>query len=285
MDSLFQANLEGANLKSQPLDVAYGSRITLKSAIQGVGLLHSHKDTYPDGSRQQQVTGYTHKDSNNDWIIKKVHGQTYGNTTETVELVKDGDVVRLVHAGTMRNLHSHAVHAHLSKREWEVSGYGVDSNYPDANDHWRVEVVEELSRGNPEHHLRTLTTQFRLRHLQQNCMLRVTGKSLPQWAWRQAEIVCDRQGKQDDNTLWNIESHVNPLLPLADPKDLKSPFLRSFVRLNMAMARTNNALVPDRDKIDVLTSSPYDWPILRLGLRICGWGDSDVKFWLIGNPV
>ncbi|PIA12821.1 protein O-mannosyl transferase [Coemansia reversa NRRL 1564] len=285
MDSLFQANLEGSSLKSQPLDIAYGSQITLRSAIQGMGLLHSHKDAYPDGSRQQQITGYTHKDSNNDWIIKKVHGQAYGNTTETVEFVKDGDVVRLVHAGTMRNLHSHAVYAHLSMREWEVSGYGVDSNHPDVNDHWRVEVVEELSQRNPEHHLRTLVTRFRLRHLQQNCMLRVTGKSLPQWAWRQAEIVCDRRGSRDDNTIWNIETHVNPLLSSADPKDLKSPFLRSFVRLNMAMARTNNALVPDQDKIDLLTSTPYDWPILRLGLRICGWGDSDVKFWLIGNPV
>ncbi|KAJ2479389.1 Protein O-mannosyltransferase 2, partial [Coemansia sp. RSA 2320] len=122
MDSLFQANLQGSGLMSQPLDVAYGSKVTIKSAIPGAGLLHSHADAYPDGSKQQQITGYTHKDENNDWIVKKVHGQTFGNTSETVEFVKNGDVVRLVHERTTRNLHSHAVPAHVSKREWEVSG-------------------------------------------------------------------------------------------------------------------------------------------------------------------
>ncbi|KAJ2779892.1 Protein O-mannosyltransferase 2 [Coemansia javaensis] len=285
MDSLFQAGLEGTNLLGQPLDVAYGSRVTIKSAAQGVGLLHSHKDAYPDGSRQQQITGYTHKDLNNYWIVSKVHGQEHGNTTATAEFVRHGDVVRLVHESTARNLHSHPVAAHMSKRDWEVSGYGVNSTYPDPNDYWQVEVAEELSRSNPARRLRTLTTQFRLRHVKLGCVLRATGKPLPQWAWRQAEIVCDRRGRLDQNTLWNVESHVNPLLPRADPKDMASPFLRNFVRLNRAMARTNNALVPDRDKYDALTSSPLDWPIMRLGLRICGWGDAEVKFWLVGNPV
>ncbi|KAJ2234625.1 Protein O-mannosyltransferase 2 [Coemansia sp. RSA 485] len=285
MDSLFQANLQGNGLKNQPLDVAYGSQITLKSSVPGVGLLHSHVDTYPDGSKQQQITGYTHKDQNNDWIIKKMHGQSYGNTTETVEHIKDGDIVRLVHKHTERNLHSHAVNAHMSKRDWEVTGYGIGETYRDSNDHWRVEVVEELSSKNPERRLRTLTTRFRLRHVAQNCALRASGKSLPQWAWKQAEIVCDRRNHLDENTVWNIESHINPLLPPAKADDLKSPFLRNFVRLNAAMARSNNALVPDKDKFDSLTSAPYEWPIMRLGLRMCGWDDSKVKFWLTGNPV
>ncbi|KAJ1939457.1 Protein O-mannosyltransferase 2, partial [Linderina pennispora] len=52
-----------------------------------------------------------------------------------------------------------------------------------------------------------------------------------------------------------------------------------------AMARTNNALLPDPDKFDSLTSAPYEWPIMRLGLRMCGWNDNRVKFWLTGNPV
>ncbi|KAJ2773516.1 Protein O-mannosyltransferase 2 [Coemansia nantahalensis] len=285
MDSLFQAHLEGTNLLGQPLDVAYGSLVTLKSAGAGVGLLHSHKDAYPEGSRQQQITGYTHKDQNNYWLVEKVHGAPQANATGPAEFVRHHDVVRLVHAATSRNLHSHAVAGHVSKRDWEVSGYGKNSTYADPNDHWRVEVVEELSQSNPERRVRTLATQFRLRHIRQGCVLRASGKSLPQWAWKQAEIVCDRRNRLDKNTLWNVETHVNAQLPPADPKDLKSPFLRNFIRLNKAMARTNNALVPDKDKIDQLTSDPSDWPIMRLGLRICGWEDSEVKFWLIGNPA
>ncbi|ORX71974.1 PMT-domain-containing protein [Linderina pennispora] len=285
MDSLFQANLQGTNLQNQPLDVAFGSKVTIKNALQGVGLLHSHVDQYPGGSQQQQITCYSHKDSNNDWILKKVHGQTYGNTSETVEFIKNGDIVRLVHERTTRNLHSHQVKAHVAKREWEVTGYGMDSKWNDPNDHWRVEVVQDLSHSNPNKHLRTLASRFRLRHVQQGCLLRASGKSLPQWGWKQAEIVCDRSGKIDDNSVWNIENHVNPLLPNARPGELRSSFLRDFVRLNKAMARTNNALLPDPDKFDSLTSAPYEWPIMRLGLRMCGWNDNRVKFWLTGNPV
>lgn len=285
MGSLFQANLEGTGFRDQPLDVAYGSKITLKSAVPGVGLLHSHPDTYPEGSKQQQITGYTHKDHNNDWVVKKAHGQTYGNATDTVEFIRNGDIVRLMHGLTARNLHSHTVASYSSKRDYEVSGYGVNETYPDPNDHWRVEVVEELSRKNPERRLRALSTRFRLRHVALGCVLRATRKSLPQWAWSQAEIVCSSRRVLDDGTIWNIEAHANPLLPKATAGELRSPFLKDFLRLNMAMARTNNALVPDLDKIDPLTSAPYEWPIMRLGLRMCGWGDKDVKFWLTGNPV
>ncbi|KAJ2558774.1 Protein O-mannosyltransferase 2 [Coemansia sp. RSA 1933] len=285
MDSLFQANLEGTSIKNQPLDVAYGSQITIKSSVGGAGLLHSHPDTYPDGSKQQQITCYSHKDLNNDWIISKVHGKTHGNTTDTVEFVKDGDVIRLLHLKTQRNLHSHAFPGHVSKRDLEVSGYGTGGTFADSNDHWRVEVVEELTGNNPEHRLRALATRFRLHHVNQNCMLRASGKSLPQWAWRQAEVVCDKRNRKDDNTIWNIEQNTNPLLPPAKASELKTSFFRNFVRLNSAMARSNNALVPDQDKLDLLTSAPYEWPIMRLGLRMCGWEDDKVKFWLTGNPV
>lgn len=48
---------------------------------------------------------------------------------------------------------------------------------------------------------------------------------------------------------------------------------------------SNNALVPDPDKEDILASSPTDWPWMRLGLRMCGWGDHQPKYYLLGTPV
>jgi dolichyl-phosphate-mannose-protein mannosyltransferase len=52
------------------------------------------------------------------------------------------------------------------------------------------------------------------------------------------------------------------------------------------MWTSNNALTPDPDREpDQLTSSPYQWPLLLVGLRMCGWGDSDVKFYLLGHPL
>lgn len=65
----------------------------------------------------------------------------------------------------------------------------------------------------------------------------------------------------------------------------KSPFLRDFLHLNVAMMTSNNALVPDPDKQDDLASQFWQWPILHVGLRMCGWDDHIVKYFLLGNPL
>ena len=41
---------------------------------------------------------------------------------------------------------------------------------------------------------------------------------------------------------------------------------------------SNNALVPDPDKEDIIASSPVDWPFLHLGMRMNGWGDTNPKY-------
>lgn len=65
----------------------------------------------------------------------------------------------------------------------------------------------------------------------------------------------------------------------------RSPFFRDFLHLNVAMATSNNALVPDPDKQDDLASSFWQWPILHVGLRMCSWEDHIVKYFLLGNPL
>ncbi|KAJ1562524.1 Protein O-mannosyltransferase 2, partial [Nowakowskiella sp. JEL0078] len=144
MSSLFQANLQGNNFHENPLELAFGSRISLKNNGRGGGLLHSHIQRYPTGSEQQQVTCYHHKDSNNEFFVSRPWGaeininQTTGE--EEIVKVKHGDIIRLVHAQTFRNLHSHSVKAPLTTSENEVSCYG-NATTGDSNDHWRVEVI------------------------------------------------------------------------------------------------------------------------------------------------
>ena len=75
------------------------------------------------------------------------------------------------------------------------------------------------------------------------------------------------------------------VVPAGDTKFYRSPFFRDFWHLNVAMMTSNNALVPDPDKEDILASKPFDWPFLHLGLRMCGWGADLVKFYLVGTPV
>lgn len=286
MSSLFQANLRGTAVgKNSPLEVALGSRITLKNMGYGGGLIHSHVQVYPDGSGQQQVTCYHHKDSNNDWFVypRRDFGE-FDINSPTINHIGNGDIIRLIHSQTGRNLHSHKIAAPVSKSDWEVSCYG-NTTVGDTKDHWILEVVDDVASRDWSK-IRTLTSAFRLRHQDLGCYLRAGNTNLPQWGFKQIEVTCTKQNSpRDKYTHWNIESHTNDKLPPGDPGSYKSPFWRDFVHLNVAMMTSNNALVPDPDKQDDLASYFWQWPILYVGLRMCSWDDSTVKHFLLGNPL
>ncbi|KAJ3382030.1 Protein O-mannosyltransferase 2 [Entophlyctis sp. JEL0112] len=115
MSSLFQANLIGNKLNENPPsnyydylcaslmvylpDIAYLSTVTIKSSVRGGALLHSHKEKFPDGSQQQQVTAYHHQDANNKWVIHRAWDKDGKNADDPKDakpvLVKSGDEIRL----------------------------------------------------------------------------------------------------------------------------------------------------------------------------------------------
>lgn len=287
MSSLFQANLEGNDFSKNPLEVAFGSKVTFKNMGYGGGLLHSHTQTYPVGSQQQQVTCYHYKDDNNHWRVEKPWTSAPVDDEGDIEFLKHNDVVRLVHTPTGRNLHSHTVAAPVTKLNNEVSCYG-NTTTGDAGDHWIVEIVDDMVLGKRQNvpHVRSLTTKLRFKHQQLGCYLVAPNTVLPPWGFKQIEVSCDKENNPNDpHTHWNVESHWNGRLPVGETKFYKSPFFRDFWHLNVAMMTSNNALVPDADKEDILASSPTDWPWLHLGLRMCGWGDNQTKYYLIGNPA
>ncbi|KAG0312777.1 Protein O-mannosyltransferase 2 [Dissophora globulifera] len=286
MSSLFQAGLRGNQFMSNPLEVAYGSKVTVKNTGYGGGLLHSHVQTYPEGSGQQQVTCYHHKDTNNNWFIKRAHGESFDFANEEKpQIIRDGDVVRFVHEGTGRNLHSHRIKAPVTTGQFEVSAYG-DDNVHDLNDEWRIEIVDEQSSHPRDGTMRSLSTTFRVRHRVVGCLLTAENINLPQWGFRQIEVYCDQRNRTTSpHSIWNIEQHWNEKLPAGGESQYKSKFWRDFWHLNVAMMTSNNALIPDPDKEDLLASNPSQWPLLAVGLRMCGWGDDKIKFYLLGNPI
>lgn len=209
MSSLFQANLKGTDVgKDSPLEIALGSKVTIKNMGYGGGLLHSHVQTYPDGSGQQQVTCYHHKDSNNEWYFYPNRTDADLDPEAEPRFVGDGSVVRFLHVQTGRNLHSHDIAAPLTKKDREVSGYG-NVTVGDAKDHWKIEVVRDAA-SKDRSRIRTLTTAFRLKHTALGCYLRAGNVNLPQWGFKQIETTCTKQNNpRDSYTHWNVEAHTN----------------------------------------------------------------------------
>ncbi len=209
MSSLFQANLKGTEVgKGSPLEIAYGSRATIKNMGYGGGLLHSHVQTYPEGSTQQQITCYHHKDANNEWWFYPNRNQPDFDPEAPLKYVADGDVLRLIHSQTGRNLHSHEVSAPITKADKEVSCYG-NTTVGDEKDHWKVEVVRDVA-SKDRSKIRTLTTAFRLKHVVLGCYLRAGNVNLPQWGFKQIEVTCTKDNNPRDSfTHWNVEAHWN----------------------------------------------------------------------------
>ncbi|KAJ2783165.1 Protein O-mannosyltransferase 2 [Coemansia interrupta] len=281
------ASLRGSKLSHQPFDVMFGSTLNIRSMHPGSGLLHSHSHNYPDGSQQQQITCYGHKDSNNNWVIIKPAGQEYNYTAEPLAQIHNGDTVRLLHRGTGAILHSHSkFNAPVTTGDLEVTCYGK-RKWADKNNDWRIEIVHEDS-STKDSRLHTITTQFRLRHIETGCLLSSYGVKLPSWGFSQAEVSCKRGGSDTaSSVLWVVERHINSRVPSVDMRPLiRKNFVKDFVRLNIEMARSNNALVPDKDKYNHLESDPWTWPFLIYPMRMLGsWKKGDIKYYEIGNPL
>lgn len=306
--SLLQINLDDHDIDLGPRDVYYGSKISIRSQGLSPNLLHSHGHNYPEGSGQQQVTTYGFKDDNNNFIVhypwrgrgsQKIDSSTYEDIVD-IRTVKDGDVIRLNHEFTQANLHSHDLPALLTKSAYEVTGYG-NLNIGDFKDEWVVEIVEQMHSANLTYEslyesspdfdsiLHPISTSFRLKHRILGCYLATSGLAYPKWGFQQGEVICKSSwSSRDKSTWWNVEDHWNsnkavPQIP-DEYQPPKTKFWRDFILINFAMALSNNALIPDPDKSDSLASLPWEWPLAHVGLRMCTWSNSGIRYFLISLP-
>lgn len=273
--SAFQSKLIGNSLynTSMPREVAYGAVISLKNHRTGGGYLHSHFHLYPEGigARQQQITTYTHKDENNYWRVK--HYNTEYEQNSTVEFLRHGDIIRLEHVPTKRNLHSHRVSAPATKKHNQVTGYG-ENGIGDANDIWKV-LIEGGSEGDIA---MTVTSKLKFIHYLQHCVLTTTGKQLPKWAYEQQEVTCN-PNLRDKNSLWNVEDNIFPKLPNVSFEVYAPSFLERFIESHAVMFQGNAGLKPKEGEV---TSRPWQWPINYRGQFFSG---SEHRIYLLGNPI
>ncbi|XP_061105285.1 protein O-mannosyl-transferase 2 [Conger conger] len=277
--SAFQSRLIGNNLHnaSMPEYLAYGSVITVKNLRIAGGYLHSHWHLYPEGvgARQQQVTAYLHKDLNNLWLVRRP--DPADEHSGTPELVRHGDIIQLEHQETTRNLHSHLHEAPLTKKHFQVTGYGINGT-GDPNDLWQVEVCG----GRKGDLIKVLRSKVRFLHRATGCVLFSSGKTLPKWGWEQVEVTCSPYLKDTPNSQWNIEDHINPKLPNISLAVLKPSFLEILFESHIVMIRGNSGLKP---KDNEMNSKPWHWPINYQGLRFSGVNETEYRVYLLGNPA
>ncbi|KAF7494716.1 Protein O-mannosyl-transferase 2 [Sarcoptes scabiei] len=275
--SAFQSTLEGNSLynASMPQFVAYGSVITIKNHRTGGAYLHSHWHLYPEGvgARQQQVTTYSHKDDNNKWRIKKYNEES-SEKTDPIEIVKNGDLIRLEHVVTERNLHSHNEIAPMTKKHYQATCYG-EKGVGDANDVFRI----EFESSSPDHKLEAVKTRFKLIHYLMNCALYSHNKQLPKWAFEQLEVTCSPNVFDNKNTMWNVEDNSFARLPNVSVNVYAPTFWEKFLESHAVMLQGNSGLKPKEGEI---TSRPWQWPINYKGQFFSG---NDYKIYLLGNPI
>ena len=120
--------------------------------------------------------------------------------------------VRFRHIITDKSLHSHDYRPPISDVDFqnEVSGYGMTGFIGDANDDWFVEIEHgDKSDEESSKRLRTLRTVFRLRHALTGCYLFSHKVKLPDWAFEQQEVTCNKNAVKL-NSLWMIEIATHP---------------------------------------------------------------------------
>ncbi|XP_077480590.1 protein O-mannosyl-transferase 1 isoform X1 [Stigmatopora argus] len=297
MSPAFQASLQGGLARitlGQPLEVAYGSQVTLRSAASRPipCWLQSRKANYPvrydsgrGSSHQQQVTCHHLKDVNNWWIVKNP-SRAELSVGRPPHVVRHGDVVQLLHGMTSRFLNSHDVAAPLSPHAQEVSGY-VDFNVSmHVQNLWKVDIINRVEDSQV---WKTIVSEVRLVHVNTSAILKLSGSSLPDWAEGHAEVVADKVKGHKGGTTWTVEEHRygtgkerEPQLYSSTSFDVERriSLWSKFIELQWRMLT-----VKQEDVEHKYSSTPLEW--LTMDSNIVYWLHpcTNAQIHLIGNPL
>lgn len=289
MSPEFQETLGDNIMLQQSVPVNYYDSLTIRHKETKV-YLHSHGDKYPlrydDGrisSQGQQVTGYPHNDTNNQWQIipTKLLNGVQGYVED--HPVKAGDVVKLRHLVSDTYLRSHDVASPYHPTNQEFTTATLEEANGNALNDTMFEVKVDRAKGADD--VRTKASHFRLLHYPSRVAMWTHTKPLPEWGYGQAE-VCGNKQTQVSSNVWYFEDV--PSLPEGSPRtqqqerEVKSlPFMTKYVELQRAMFFHNNALTASHP----YSSHPVQWPFLLRGVSF--WTDNETReqIYFLGNPV
>ncbi|KAK8218162.1 protein O-mannosyl-transferase 1 [Phyllosticta capitalensis] len=280
----FQETLSDNVMMQQAVDISYFDSITIRHKETKV-YLHSHPDRYPlrydDGrisSQGQQVTGYPHNDTNNQWQIIPATAPV-----DTPRPVKNGDLVRLRHLGTETMLLTHDVASPYFPTNQEFTTVDMET----ANGERFNDTVFEIriENGRQGQDFKSMASHFKLVHFPTKVAMWTHTTPLPDWAYKQAEINGNKAVQQSSN-VWYVEEL--PSVPEDSPRRAREvrkakslPFMRKYLELQRAMFFHNNALTSSHP----YSSFPISWPFLLRGVSFWTENETRQQIYFVGNPL
>lgn len=282
----FQETLSDNIMTMSSAPIEYHDLITIRHKDTKV-YLHSHLDRYPlrydDGrisSQGQQVTGYPHNDTNNNWQIlpsKLIASMGPG------QRVKNGDLVQLRHDVTNTMLLTHDVASPYYPTNQEFTTVSLEDAAGDRYNDTLFEI--KIENGKQRQEFRSKSSHFKLIHSPTRVAMWTHTSPLPDWAYKQAEINGNKNAQQSSN-IWFVEDV--PSLPAdsprlnQEPRKIKQlPFIKKWFELQRAMFFHNNALTSSHP----YASFPIQWPFLLRGVSFWTNNDTREQIYFMGNPI
>lgn len=303
MSPAFQEGLIGSDLNTNSSAIPYYSDVVFKHKELSV-YLHSHLDKYPlrydDGrisSAGQQVTGYSHLDANDYWVVEPIDPKytsltlsplTSEEKERQVRYVRAGDIVRIRHKQTNGYLITHDVASSLMPTHMEVTlHYTNDTSVRYDETLWIIKAEKGVNAGDK---LVSKKVPIKIINNKHQVAIHCHKGVLPEWGFGQNEVNGNKN-LVEKNNVWSVYDVVHPRIvngveigdTNAKVKRMypKLSFMDKFVELQSLMIAHNAGLT----KPHPYSSSPITWPFVTRGISFWEKEDGLKQIYLLGNPL
>lgn len=285
MSPEFQETLGENILAKEARQINYYDTVTLKHKDTGF-LLHSHDARYPlrydDGrisSQGQQVTSYTHRDSNNEWQILPV--TDFPEDQREGHSIPAGSTIRLRHTVTNTYLMTHDVASPYFPTNQEFTTVSPELANGERFNFTLFDLRMVSNKAGP---LKTKMGVFKLIHVPTKVAMWTHTKKLPEWGFGQFEVNGNKNVNEGSNN-W----YFDEITDLTDPERLKYipkerktlPFFKKYLELQSSMFAQNNALTKDHP----YASQPLSWPFLVRGVSFWTKDKDRTQIYFTGNFI
>ncbi|KAJ7612481.1 glycosyltransferase family 39 protein [Mycena polygramma] len=288
MSPAFQETLSGNEMLLNSQEIKYYDIVTMRHKETKV-FLHSHVERYPlkydDGrisSQGQQVTGYGHNDTNNNWQLIPTKALP---ETGRGRFVRHGDLIQLLHVNTQTHLLTHDVASPLMPTNQEFTTWPKDDHSRHNDTLFHININD----GHDGEVVKSKSGHFRLVHAPTKVSMWTHTKQLPEWAFKQQEINGNKAAPEKSAT-WFIEDIISsegedvetrPETPIEPKKPKSMNFFKKFGELQLLMMQHNAGLTASHP----YASSPINWPFLLSGISFWTESEPQKQIYLIGNVV